>query len=240
MFHELYAMGPPWRMDFWTSWPQRRIAKKLAGLSHEIFCSSELTGCRLSNWFPGRQINVLSVFSNVGELSAPVNWIEREPFAVVFGGIPQRSSFYRNASDDLFRSLKGIGISKIIDIGPKIDLPDNIFGIPLETRGPKRASEISGILARTRIGLVDYPLNQLGKSGILAAYHAHGLLVVNINDGGSGSDGMTINKHFANPFTFPLSVCQIDSIIGNGNCWYKKHNKAQTGCLFACALYGIR
>jgi hypothetical protein len=55
MFHELYAFGLPWRSSFWTSLPQRRIARALASSSatrafRTALCLASAYSCAPSNW----------------------------------------------------------------------------------------------------------------------------------------------------------------------------------------------
>ena len=76
--------------------------------------------------------------------------------------------------------LKKMSIKKIIDIGPKLEISKKIKFINIKRIGVKSKNYISLLLRDSKVGLVFYPVDQMTKSGIIAAYASHGLVIVNL------------------------------------------------------------
>ena len=238
MFHELYAFGPPWRSSFWTSLPQRRIALALAGASDALVCGYALIEARLRAWRPLAEIRRLPVFSNVGELTDPEPLGEREPIAVVFGGADPRRRLYKRLCQER-KLLHQLAVKEVVDIGPCTEVPSLLGGLPVRSFGILPGSEISAIMARARVGLADYPLHVVAKSGILAAYHAHGLLSVNVSPVGRLVDDIADGQHFAGISTLKKISFDAEAIAARGHQWYRGHDRARTARVFAgvtCAI----
>ena len=63
--------------------------------------------------------------------------------------------------------------------------------------GPRQTSEISAVLARVKYGLIDCPVHVAGKSGVLAALAAHG--IVPIHPEGAGTfEGLEFGQDTVN------------------------------------------
>ena len=99
-FHELYAVGPPWTSSFWLSPVQRRISRRLAGLSDFWMTNREGSEQWLRRFSGDKPHAVLPVFSNVGETVTPAR--PRLPRIVVFGNPGLRQKTYQAADDKLF------------------------------------------------------------------------------------------------------------------------------------------
>jgi hypothetical protein len=235
MFHELYALGWPWRSSFWTSLPQRRIARALALESTAILCGYALIEARLRAWRPLAEIQRLPVFSNVGELSDPAPLSEREPVAVVFGGAGPRRRLYERLLQKR-EILSQLAVQEVVDIGPPTEAPSALVGVPVRPLGILPSSEISAIMSRARVGLADYPLHVIAKSGILAAYHAHGLLCVNLSPVGSAIDDIAEGRHFAGVATLKKGGFDAEAIAAHGYQWYRGHDRARTASVFEDAV----
>ena len=226
LFHEVYATGPIWRRSFWTSRPQQRIARDMARMSDRCFVSSTVGAAQLSKIGAPGICEVLPVFSNVGEPTEVAPLLDRPSQAVVFGGRGQRRQVYEalerrpRQTEKLLSDLK---IDRILDIGPDLKLAARIAGRPVEALGVLPADRVSETLLASRLGLIDYPSNRLTKSGIFAAYLAHGVLVFNLGEDAAlptGADVPPQNAGFAS----------LDSIAANGqataaagHAWYRKH-----------------
>ena len=232
MFHELYASGPPWRTSFWTSLPQRRIARILALGSDAIVCGYALIEGRLRAWRPTAEVRRMSVFSNVGELTDPSPLEEREPVAVAFGGAGPRRRLYDRLRQqgDL---LSQLAVEQIVDIGPPIEVPAALGGIPIRPLGILPSADVSAIMSRARVGLGDYPFHVVAKSGILAAYHAHGLLCVNLSLVGRLVDDIVEGRHFVGVATLKKGCFDAEAIAARGHQWYRGHDRARTARVFA-------
>jgi hypothetical protein len=79
-----------------------------------------------------------------------------------------------------------LGVEKVVEIGPRTQsVPAHIGSAPVEVRGVLPVSEISEILSTSRYGFIAFhlwtpPLGiiLLEKSGVFAAYAAHGVIPV--------------------------------------------------------------
>ena len=92
-FHELYAMGPPWRSSFWLSPVQRYVSRRLAELADFWMTNREGSADWLMRYASDKPHAVLPVFSKFGELDAVTK--ERKPVAVIFGGSSLRTATYK-------------------------------------------------------------------------------------------------------------------------------------------------
>ncbi|SNT40075.1 hypothetical protein SAMN05421763_11464 [[Luteovulum] sphaeroides subsp. megalophilum] len=225
IFHEVYATGPVWRSSFWTARPQKRIARHIAHLSDAAFVTSEGGMGQLRQMVPHMPLSLLPVFSNVGEPAACAPLAERSPRAVVFGGARRRLDVYEAlaATKGLERRLAALGLVGIIDVGPPSDVPEVIAGLPVERCGPLPADQVSAILADAQIGLVDYPGHVFTKSGIAAAYFAHGLAVVNTSQCGGFPADLVEGKVFSGLPRFVTEEQNLQALSDAGRAWYAPH-----------------
>jgi hypothetical protein len=177
VFHELYAFGPPWRSEFWLSGVQKRIARDLlleADFWHTNRNAAAQWLVKSSQPKPPVPHRVVPVFSNVGE--PPAIDTQREPVLVVFGSTAIRVKSYAWNNGEIYDFARRQGL-RIHDIGSP--LPDS----PLSRRmaqegvvmhGMLPAERVSAALSSARFGVVEYPPTYTSKSGIFAAYAAHG------------------------------------------------------------------
>ncbi len=195
-FHELYAFRAPWRSAFWLSPFQRYIVRRLAERCDFWITSSESNAQWLRRFAGNKPHAVLPVFSNVGEIT--VYSAVRSLKVVVFGGAALRLKTYQAAGDNLFAWAKRQNLS-IHDIGSTISdqlmskrLADE--GVIVHGRLPEM--EISNLLADAMFGVVVYQMESVAKSGVFAAYCAHGICPVLISDQYQASNGLIQNKHY--------------------------------------------
>ncbi|MEO5714670.1 MAG: hypothetical protein ABIT37_14380, partial [Luteolibacter sp.] len=126
----------------------------------------------------GGAVGLLPVFSNVGEPAQCLPGEQRASQLAIFGSEEWRRLAVSRDLDALAAACRALAIDQIVDIGPGSiphpDLPD----IQWIVTGPLPAKEVSRWLARCRAGFSSYPSHCFGKSGIIAAYMAHGLPLV--------------------------------------------------------------
>jgi hypothetical protein len=226
VFHELYATGPPWQRSFWVSPLQRRIARDLAALSDAALTTSSANAATLARWRPDLKVIVSPVFSNVGECAAPVPLASRGPFGVIFGKEASRRRAYaalENAGRAVGDGLRWLGVERLWDIGPPMPAPPAVAGLPVERLGALDAAAVSARLVQARAGLADYPLHVLTKSGVMAAYFAHGLLAVNTSTDGTLPHGIEEGRHFVQPFRLSNPTFRAQSVADAGYTWYRPH-----------------
>jgi hypothetical protein len=197
MFHELYADGPLWSSAFWTSPVQKWIAKSLARISEHCFTNLTVNA-RILKHLTARSENdftVLPVFSNVGEPENLPAWNARKPRLIVFGSAGQRRKVYFECKASLEKTCRSMKLDEIIDIGAPFELPP--LSVRVFQRGILPASEVSREMLAARAGFFAYPTAYLGKSGIFAAYAAHGLLPVTFEASPmKNEDALNAGEHF--------------------------------------------
>lgn len=175
-FHEVYATSPPWRRTFWFSRRQRALAARLGRLAALSFTSLELYRELLLDLGVRSTILVRGITSNVGEPDPPSAWDARAPRLVVFGSPGVRGRAYAEGRRALRRACSLLGVEAIADVGAGAVAPAACGGVPVTAHGRLGAAEVSAALSDARAGFLAYPLDFLGKSGIFAAYAAHGVL----------------------------------------------------------------
>jgi hypothetical protein len=226
-FHELFASGPPWRSSFWLSPLQRYIATELARLA-----DFWLTNRRASaEWLlrrAGEKPNaVLPTPSNVGELTSLA--AQRNRSVVVFGSPAVRLQTYKLGGRSLLDWAAGEGLT-VYDIGPS--LQDQEWRLRLEQRGVAilgrlSAPQVSDLLAKATFGAVAYPLAYIAKSGVFAAYCAHGVCPIVYSDHYPEADGLVAGRHYLAPQQLGGASSQGPSCARQAHLWYRSHGVDQ-------------
>jgi hypothetical protein len=242
MFHELYANGAIWSSAFWTSPLQQSLFKRLARLSDRCMTNREEYKIKILQTTVGkhRQVDHLPVFSNVGELNQPLPLSQRQRRLVIFGGVGWRCHAYGRSLSHIERICRDLEITEIIDIGPRLG-----FELPLVNQitvmavGVRNAEEISLYLAGAIAGFLDYPPEFLSKSGIFAAYCAHGVLPVGVSYPNQKQwDGLEVGTHLllADSHEGKIDLELAEKIANNAYVWYQNHNISVHGEMFATNL----
>lgn len=238
MFHELFAFGPPWRSSFWTSPLQRRLAIRLAVMSDHCVTNIRRFARYLESRLArhSRTVNVLPVFSNVGELYRQEG--RRLNEMVIFGGAGWREAAYANSKDTLVKICQALNIDQIHDIGPRLSVR---FELParIEWHGPLPATEVGDIMRNARFGFFTYPTPFLGKSGIFAAYASHGLVPITVDGNDKANeDQLELNNHFLTCGAVAENTDRISSIGEQAHAWYAQHRLAVQAQKYAAMLTG--
>jgi len=223
-FHELFASGPPWSSAFWLRPVQRRIAIDLANLA-----SYWLTNCNMAaQWLRqhGAAVphRVLPVYSNVGEL--PMRPTPRADKIVVFGGPANRAQVYRRLDAGFWRWVLEEGLA-VHDIGPPICTAeyDRLRESQrIHAHGSLPAEQVSQRLSEARFGLLCYPPQVVAKSGVFAAYSAHGVCPILFADDYQVHDGLKPDHHYAAGYTsLTEGRLSAEAIGGAAFDWYQPH-----------------
>jgi hypothetical protein len=181
MFHELYATSrKPWKSVFWLSPVQCYLTAQIARLSDGIMTNRRVFAEKLRAITGGAvPVCVSPTFSNVGEPEMLPAYHEREPYAVVFGGAERKTTTYGQHGAALGRALQRLEVERVVDIGtPAADGAAGALGVPVEMKGELPAAEVSAHLRQATVGVLRYGLHCLTKSGLWAAYAAHGVPAV--------------------------------------------------------------
>jgi len=183
MFHELYATGPPWKSAFWMSFLQSLTARRIARCSTEILTNRTSSEEWLKSVGGGTSVEMQPVFSNVGEPSTVPPFDSRQDVAILFGGEGTKRQVHQQTARGAKNRLEELGIDRIVDIGPRPEKADtDAFGLPVLQKGVLPAEKVSELLKRAKVGLVRCPSDCITKSGIAAAYFAHGVIPLVVDD----------------------------------------------------------
>ncbi len=198
-FHELYASGMPWTSVFWYAQRQKRAYRRIAEV-----CDLPVTNARVFASWLERQIvtpiQCMPVFSQVGEPEQPIPFAGRDPVMTVFGLAGTRQRVYGEFKK-LGDTFEKLGVREIVDIGPACETPGEVNGIRVERAGVLAAAEIDRQFSRTAFGYLAYPPNCLAKSGVFAAYTAHGIVPLIAQHFREEFDGLRDGVHLLSPQT---------------------------------------
>lgn len=244
MFHELYNKpGPPWKHNFWTSPIQKYLAVRLAQISDHCLTNKQEYAENLVSFNGNKhvQISIMPVFSNIGEPSIVTPLDVRKKRLIIFGQQGTRLAAYKWSLSILNQACQKLQIQEIWDIGPSIDLPTRLIGeCPIIEIGRLSAEEISDILLDSIAGFVHYNPDALAKSGIFAAYCAHGLLPIVHPWSSQAQDGLEVDYHYWNPEYSHQSACSpedLQTIASNAFAWYQKHALVKQADIFANLVF---
>jgi hypothetical protein len=143
-------------------------------------------------------LRTMPVSSNVGEPSLVPAAEERPPNMVVFGQPGTEDKVYREPWGALSASVVGtLAIKEIIDIGTRKTVPPRLVGrAPVMTMGQLAPDRVSKVLVSCRFGLLNYDIARLQKSGVFAAYAAHGVIPICIGSQAKPPLGLEEAQHF--------------------------------------------
>jgi hypothetical protein len=231
-FHELYAMGPPWRRSFWMSPLQRRCVRRIAGLSDHSMTNLSAYARRLMRWQgDGTPIDVLPVVSSVGEPAAPPETHGRR--MLVWGSAAAKQEIYGRHRRALERVVGLAGISSIVEVGPRSTAtPRSAGGVSIDALGVLEAATVAGEIAACSLGVVSYNPECLAKSSIFAAYCAHRrpALVLPFATGRyAACDGLEPGTHFlpADADASALQGAALWQVAEAAQGWYAGHASAR-------------
>jgi hypothetical protein len=225
-FHELFATGMPWKSAFWYSQRQKKAVRRIAGACDLLVSNSR----SYVDWLDretvrpsASPIQYMPVFSQVGEAQQRIPLADRDPVMAVFGLAGTRQNAYRELSA-LGAMLQQLGIQEILDIGPELEPPGEVDGIPVRRMGGLSATEIATQFSRSTFGFLSYPRMPLAKSGVFAGYCAHGVIPVIARNFSGHVDGLEDGVHVLSPRTAAaaqasgLEPCSIAAWH-----WYSAH-----------------
>ncbi len=244
MFHEIYATGPVWKSEFWLSPIQQSIAASLMKMSDRCITSKRSYSDEIGLLSGGVHSGVpaLPVFSNIGEPRDVPRLDKRARRMVIFGGAPRRKRLYLRGFGRVIDSCRQLGIEEVMDIGPStgITLP-NPAGLKIREIGALNAQAVSDIMAASLAGFSDANPYFLGKSGVFAAYCAHGLLPINSSACAGVVDGLLGGEHYwAAGNEGLLDIVKAQMIADNAYKWYRGHDLAAHAAAFAAILRALR
>jgi glycosyltransferase involved in cell wall biosynthesis len=233
MFHELYKpMGRrPWRHRFWFGPEQKALIKRLSRASDRVLTNCAAYAIELAQLSGGRHdhIPVLPVFSNIPVPDRLLRLADRPRRLVVFGLDGTRARVYHQAIDGLNEFCLQFGIESVVDIGAPtgLDLAARL-AVPVVEMGYQSPESVSELLQQAIAGWTLYDANLLSKSGIFAAYCAHGLIPIVT----SPQAPRLIANEEPPPYLFIKTPQQVDGRLSDpalqlladrANYWYHSH-----------------
>lgn len=202
-FHELFASGPPWKSAFWHSRRQQRETRKIAGLCDLMVTNQRSRVDWLERQFSKSSaplINLMPVFSTVGEAQVPAPFSGREPAIAVFGVPASRRLAYKQFTG-LTATLERLGVRRILDIGPEVAAPSEVNGIAVSRLGQLSIQNLARTLSSCGFGLMPHPPWCMAKSSIFAGYCAQGVIPVLARPFRGELDGLTDGIQVVSPVT---------------------------------------
>ena len=239
VFHELFASGPPWRSAFWLGPFQAGLARQLARRSGALATNTAHHAAWLSAQRPeGPALRVSPVFSNIDAPAVVPSFAQRSHGLVLFGSPSTRARALQHLAGRE-AVLQTLGVQHLTEIGPGGPAP-----AAQAWSGPRRvhlgaldAAAVSQQLLQHRWALIDYPAQHLGKSGVFAAYAAHGCLVLNTAKDIRDADGLRAGHHYL-PLGATGRAHDPAGMAQALQAWYQPHDRgAQTRDLHAWLLH---
>ncbi len=243
MFHEVAAAGPVSTSSFWLRPLQLYVALCLRALSDREMTNCEVNA-RVLETLPGmkrRKLVVQPVYSNFGEVSSGASWVQRVRRIVVFN-----SNFGEQAPTarfwlELAAAAGIVTASTVTMIGRPVEVPPGL-SFQVVQPGFLAAEEVSAILADSAFGYVFHGPLLLGKSGVFAAFAAHGVVPLIQTNSDVLPDGLIEGKTFhALRHSLPAdAAAYFEQIRLNVQAWYLPHSLAATAEVYGGLLDGHR
>jgi hypothetical protein len=180
-FHELYASGKPWKRAFWTNREQKRCVVGLLRYATIAFTSNSEYMQKLENLnTTASQIVKIPVVSNIGEPLLLPSLSERMRQLIIFGQIANRTRLYKEHKETLETICRLLNIHTVIDVGSGSStlIPSRLDRAVVRSVGWMDDQQLSILLSESIAGAIGYWPDVWEKSGVIAAYQAHGMIPV--------------------------------------------------------------
>jgi len=241
MFHELYASGPVSSSAFWLQPLQKHVLRGVARASDALRTNRE----KYASWLrqvPGlksHDVTVMPVFSNFGEPVELPLWEDREPAMALFAlSIHSGESLDTVVHKAVSCGLR-FGIQRIHLIGGKA-LPSSVPpGVELVRHGFMDATAASSLLSSCRMAYTAYSPEHFGKSGLMAAFAAHGLVVITQGKTPVLPDGLQDGVNVLNESSLERDTSDLRSHAAISRAvrqWYMEHSLSSNARSYASQI----
>jgi hypothetical protein len=242
MFHEVAATGPIWSSAYWLSTLQKKLAGRLARLSHCLLTSHQQFADSLQQLTSGQQaITLLPVPSNIGEPDTFPALTERQRNLVIFGHPNSRMQVYQQYSVSLQAICQSLQIEQILDIGVPLPIPPSqLSNSPVQALGILSAEALSTHLLQSVAGFLAVPPPALlAKSGVFGAYCAHGLVSILPTSSRKLLDGLVAGQHYwdGDRLEDSLTLSRAAAIARDAHAWYRRHALPAHAQFYASNLF---
>lgn len=239
MFHELYASGPVSSSAFWLQPLQKRVLRDVACASDALRTNrqSYAEWLRRLSGLKAPEVVVMPVYSNFGEPSELRALEDREPAMALFGWGIHSGESLQSVLSKAADCGRRFGIQRLHLIGGK-DLPLEIPpGVELVRHGFMQAEAVSALLSSCRMAYTAYSPEHFGKSTLLAAFAAHGLVVVTQGKKPVLPDGLQDGVNVLNESSLGAISCgdtqHLEVISRAVHQWYQEHSLSKNARSFA-------
>jgi hypothetical protein len=244
MFHELYASGPVRSSAFWLQPLQKWVLRRLARASDALRTNRQ----SYADWLLGvpglqtNQVEVMPVHSNFGEPELLPSLKQREPAMAMFASGIHSGESMETVLGRAAACCRRFGLSRLHLIGWKKDIDETGLGVEVVRHGFLEATEISRLLLNCRMAYTAYSPLHFGKSGVVAAFAAHGLVVITQGRSPELPDGLEDGRNVLHEAS--LSERQsptaegLDLIGRNLRTWYDAHSLAANVRSYAAQIRG--
>ena len=183
IFHELYATGWPWQRAFWSSQAQKHVFQALVQASDVCVTSNPVYLRHIKQVNCEVPVVMLPIPSNMGELNVAASLNDRKRRMVIAGRKPSKKKVL-DYPNETVEACSRLQLAEIVEVGEPSEHSASLReaaskrGIRYRCTGWLPSNDISGILAESYCGICAYRSDLWQKSGVIASYHAHGLLTI--------------------------------------------------------------
>lgn len=232
MFHELYASGPVRSSAFWLQPLQKWVLRRVARASDALRTNRQ----PYADWLRGvpglqtNQVEVMPVFSNFGEPAKLPPLARREPAMAMFAWGIHSGESLDTVLGRAATCCRQFGLTRLHLIGWKKDVNEAGLGLEVVRHGFLEAAAISRLLLSCRMAYTAYSPLHFGKSTLVAAFAAHGLVVITQGKEPMLPDGLEDGRQVLHEGSLarqerPDEV-KLESIGRNLRSWYDQHSLA--------------
>ena len=223
-FHELYAKGRFPNKTWMGSWLQKRTFQQILALSDAAITSNEgyFEEIRRNN-NQNCPLVLTAIGSNVGELSEIVPLAKRSRRLVIFGLWVTRLRLYERHMDGIKKLVELLQIEEIADVGniddpaPMLMQAKSALGDRMKIYGRLPANKISALLADSLAGVANYNYSLRSKSGVVAAFQAHGVPCVLFSPVDESSTGPLTNECLSAAQVFATQQSELLGLLKNAS-----------------------
>jgi hypothetical protein len=230
MFHELYASGSPRSSAFWLQPLQKWVLRRVARASDALRTNRQ----PYADWLLGvprlktPQVEVMPVYSNFGEPTALPAWETREPAMAMFAWGIHSGESLEAVLGKAAACCRRFGLRRLHLIGCKQQFDDAGLGVEVVRHGFLEALEISRLLQSCRMAYTAYSPLHFGKSTLVAAFAAHGLVVITQGETAVMPDGLEDGRQVLHEASLPaqeeLPPARLEEIGRRLRAWYDGHS----------------
>jgi hypothetical protein len=192
-FHEIYAWGPPWKSEFWLRPFQVKIARELIDLSDVCIVSNAVVEKEIHLHDSRKQVRLAPVMSNFGEpeltdfrSASPRRWAICGGTASIERSLSSFERMHRFIPEPFFpEHLDVIGGHDSKSTRAVIErLAEETPGLACHYLPEVTVRQASALLTQASFAWLDYfgqgkvSPGMILKSGVFAAYGAHGVVPI--------------------------------------------------------------